>query len=499
MNLTVAGVVATALSALSTLFVATAPARADLASDVKAVLADKLLKKATVGIEIVALGDTPGQTKVLLRHDADKALIPASNLKLVTTAAALDKLGSSFRFDTRLIRRGDDLVLIGDGDPTLGDAELLQKVGWSSTTLYKAWATSLLKAGVTSVRDVIVDDSVFDEQFVHDAWPADQRNLRYVAGVAGLNFNANCLDFYFTATSSGSPISFVTDPPTRFTAVQNNVRTGENALHMEFVNTEPEGRLVKLRGIFPGGPAPKSVTIDDPALYAGTVLAEVLATHGVKVTGTTRRDRTVRVSIESTAGATASTVPTPQVIDRTTTPIAVVLGRANKDSMNLYAESLCKRLGFAASAGQPGSWTNGPAAIESFLASLDVPADQFSLDDGCGLSRANTISATAISKVLQHMYFGPSRQVYIDSLAVAGVDGTLDDRFRGSDLRGRVFGKSGFINNVSSLSGYWRGQDGRWYAFSILMNGIPHKSNGAIKPLQERIVRAADELTSRMK
>lgn len=496
MKPTFAVLVTMALSALSTLVVLPAPARADLASDVEAVLADKLLAKATVGVEIVALGDTPEQTKILLRRRSDKPLIPASNLKLITTAAALDRLGSNFRFETRLVRLGEDLALVGDGDPTLGDAELLKKVGWSTTTLYEAWATSLVKAGVTTVRDVLVDDGVFDEHFVHDNWPADQRNLRYVAGVGGLNFNANCLDFYFAPTATGSTISYVMDPPTKYAAVQNNVRTGENALNMEFVPTDPDGRLVRLKGTFPGGPAPKSVTVDDPALLAGTVLADVLATHGVSVTGTTRRDRTVRAALDGTSPTT--TAPGAQVVDRTTTPIGVVIARANKDSMNLYAEALCKRLGYAVS-GEPGSWTNGPAAVEAFVSSLDVPADQISLDDGCGLSRQNTVSASAISKVLQHVYFSPNRQVYIDSLAVAGVDGTLDDRFKGTDLRGRLFGKSGFINNVSSLSGYWQGKDGRWYAFSILMNGIPNKSNSAIKPLQERIVRAADELTSRKK
>ncbi len=488
MKLTFAVLVTTSIS-ITTI---AAPLRADLASDVNAVLADKLLAKATVGVEIVALGDTPETSKVLLRRGSDKPLIPASNLKVITTAAALDKLGSSFRFETKLVRKGDDLAIIGDGDPTLGDSDLLRKVGWSSTTLFEAWAASLVKSGVTSVRDLYVDDSVFDEHFVHDNWPADQRHLRYVAGVGGLNFNVNCLDFYFTA--SGGNLSYRSDPSTTFATVQNFAKPGESALHLDMTNTEPDGRLVRMRGTFPGGSAAVSVTVDDPSMYAGTVLADTLKAHGVQVTGTVQRNRSIRATLTDTPTANAW-----QVIDRTTTPIAIAIGRANKDSNNLYAESLCKRLGFEVSNGEPGSWENGTAAIESYLGSLKIPADQYSLDDGCGLSRMNTISAGAISAVLQHMYFGPNRQVYVDSMAVAGIDGTLDGRFRGTDLQGRVFAKSGFINNVSSLSGYWRGQDGQWYAFSILMNGIPNKSNSSIKPLQERIVRAADELTSRKK
>jgi D-alanyl-D-alanine carboxypeptidase/D-alanyl-D-alanine-endopeptidase (penicillin-binding protein 4) len=182
------------------------------------------------------------------------------------------------------------------------------------------------------------------------------------------------------------------------------------------------------------------------------------------------------------------------LLAQNTTSIATVIDRANKDSMNLYAESLCKRLGFAKT-GQPGSWQNGPAAVSAFLKSIGVAGDEFTLNDGCGLSKKNAISAHAISTVLQHMYFSKDHQIYIDSLSIAGVDGTLDDRFRGSSLRGRVFAKSGFVNGVSSLSGFFKGQDDNWYAFSILMNGIPPKSNSMIKPLQERIVKAADAET----
>lgn len=457
-------------------------AHADLASDVDAVLRDKLLSNATVGIEIVALGDTAGESKVLLRRKHETPLIPASNLKLITTSAALERFGADFKFDTQLVKHGDDLVIVGDGDPTLGDVELIRKYGWTTLTVFESWAAGLKQLNIKSVANIRVDDSVFDTQFVHANWPADQLNLRYVAGVGGLNLNANCIDFYLGATAKGSVVNYVLDPPTNYATVRNACYTSDqNAVSLAM---EPGTRAINLRGTSPGSRVPISVTIDDPPMFAATVLSETLAKAGITMTGTVQRDRSVRQALASNADGYA-------VLAHHTTPIGVVLARANKDSMNLYAESLCKRLGFGVT-GEPGSWQNGPAATSAFLSSLDIPREQFSLDDGCGLSKKNGISAGAISAVLQHMYFSPNRQAFFDSLAVAGVDGTLDDRFKGTDLRARVFGKSGFVNGVSSLSGYFKGKNDRWYAFSILMNGIPNKSNSQIKPLQEKIVRAAE-------
>ncbi|HEV7297809.1 MAG TPA: D-alanyl-D-alanine carboxypeptidase/D-alanyl-D-alanine-endopeptidase [Tepidisphaeraceae bacterium] len=459
---------------------------ADIDSDVNAVLADKLLAKSTVGVEIVALGDSPADSRVLLRRGAATPLIPASNLKLITTAAAVEKFGAGFRFETRFVKHGQNVIVVGDGDPTLGDTDLIKKFGQGSTSVFTAWAAALKDSGTISVQDVIVDDSIFDGQFVHPNWPEDQRHLRYVAGVAGLNLNANCLDFYLSGTSPGARVNYRIDPPTQYVQVENNciTRSGDSAVSLLL---DPETKRLLLRGYSPGSTVAVSVTVDDPSLYAATVLKEQLAQAGITVNGTVRREHGARAAL-------AAGSPDYTVVSRYVTSIEYVLDRANKDSVNLYAEALCKRLGFA-DTNAPGSWVNGPAAMGKFLSSVGVPPDQYTFDDGCGLSKQNAISAGAISAVLQHMYFSPNRQAFLSSLSVAGVDGTLDSRFRGSDLRNRVFAKSGFVNGVSTLSGYFMGKDDRWYAFSILMNGIPNKSNSSIKPLQERIVKAADDLT----
>jgi D-alanyl-D-alanine carboxypeptidase/D-alanyl-D-alanine-endopeptidase (penicillin-binding protein 4) len=166
-----------------------------------------------------------------------------------------------------------------------------------------------------------------------------------------------------------------------------------------------------------------------------------------------------------------------------------VLKRANTNSINLYAESLCKRLGHETSR-QPGSWENGTAANAAFLKSLGVDESEFKLDDGCGLSKQNRISADALARILTFNFHSANREVFRTSLGVAGVDGTMENRFRGTDLKGRVFAKSGFVNGVRALSGYLHTRDDQWYAFSILMNKVPETPE--IKTIQDRIVKAID-------
>lgn len=453
-----------------------------------AVLRDKLLHKATVGIAISRLGDRADEVTPIYSHNQNNPLIPASNLKVVTTAAALDRLGADFQFKTRLYVHDGDLVLVGDGDPTFGDAEFLKQFGWNIDTVFQQWTTSeqMQRHGISSVRDVIVDDGIFDNQFVHPSWPADQLHKRYVAGVAGMNINANCIDFLIRSNGPGQVVSYAMAPDTSYVSVKNTcVGGGKNAV---WITREPESNTIILKGESPTLEKPVSITVTDPSLLAATVLSDTLKRNGVSITGTVRRDTTARQQV-------AANAPGWRLIAQHSTPLHHVLARANKDSMNLYAESLCKRLGFE-STSAPGSWASGTSAIEEYLHSAGAAPDGFKLDDGCGLSRQNRLAAGAIVKVLAHQFHNKNRQMFIDSMAIAGVDGTLDDRFKGSDLRGRVFAKSGFINHVSGLSGYLHAKDGNWYAFSILMNGIPHLSNSSIKPLQERIVRAVDQSTA---
>jgi serine-type D-Ala-D-Ala carboxypeptidase/endopeptidase (penicillin-binding protein 4) len=471
---------------ISILCLVSARSLADLPGEVDAVLQDKLLSRADVGIDMVRLGDAPDQTTPIFKENATDELIPASNLKVVTTSAALDRLGPDFQFKTLLVQHGPDLIIIGDGDPTLGDAEMLKKSGWDVDTVFKAWADGLRKRNFSTARDILVDDSVFDEQMLHPNWPADQTQKRYVAEIAGLNLNANCVDVYVHPNSWGRTVSFNLDPDTDFVTVRNTcVEGNDNAV---WLSREPGSNDLVLRGTArSANDVPISVTVHDPPLYAATVLAETLRNAGINITGQVKRDRTLRAAYE-TAAQNHDAGWKLLAIHETSLPS--VIARANKDSMNLYAECVCKRLGFAET-GQ-GTWAAGTQQVDEFLQSIHVPAGEYKLDDGCGLSKENRVSAHLMVSVLEHDFYGKSAKIWMGSLAVAGEDGTLADRFRGTDLRGRVIAKSGFVNGVSCLSGYLYAKDNRWYCFSILFNGIPEGTNSGAKALEERLVRALD-------
>ncbi len=455
--------------------------RAQLAGEVQAVLQNKLLQKAKVGIEIIRLGQTPADARVVFQHNANLLLLPASNMKVLTTSAALDHLGADFKFRTYLVRHGQDLILWGDGDPSLGDSEMLRKTGWAANTAFIQWAERLKKLNITTVHNVVVDDSIFDMEFLHPRWVAHQFTM-YGAEIGGVNLNLGCVEYIVRPGSSGHAV-FATVPATHYLQVQNSCVSGKrNAMQLA---RRPGTNEIILSGEVSGTNA-GLVTIHDPPMFAATMLADTLAAQGVTVTGQTMRDRTNRQSftVDPNRSKDWSTIGVLE------TPVSVALSRANKDSCNQYAESLCKRLGAAVS-GTSGSWANGTAAAGEFLKKAGVSSNEFKLDDGSGLSKSNGITPNAIARVLVYDHHSKNAQTFLNSLAVGGEDGTLRHRFAG-DLRGRVFAKTGFVEGVSALSGYLKGRDGSWYAFSILMNGIPHLSNSQIKPLQERIIHALD-------
>ena len=142
-------------------FLFTGTARADLNSDIRGLVQDKAFAKSEIGVEVLRLGDKPGDSVALFKHNSDIPLMPASNLKLVTTPAVLEKLGPTFKFRTVLAKRGDDLILIGDGDPSFGDGEAMKRVGWDITSVYKQWIELLKKQNVSAIGNVLIDDKAY--------------------------------------------------------------------------------------------------------------------------------------------------------------------------------------------------------------------------------------------------------------------------------------------------------------------------------------------------
>jgi D-alanyl-D-alanine carboxypeptidase/D-alanyl-D-alanine-endopeptidase (penicillin-binding protein 4) len=457
----------------ATLFISLALAavgRADsLDSKIGPLLANPALKSAAIGIEVQEI--TPRGAVLLYSHDATTPLGPASNCKLLTTSAALEKYGSAATFKTQLYRVGPDLLLMGGGDPGFGDVKLAAAAGETPTTCFEQWAAMLRTAGITQYRDLILDDRVFDSQWTHPDWKAAQLLQEYSAPIGGLNFNANCLDWSAKLTPSGVGIE-TTPPATSYVSVSIKATRGSET-KVSMVRPEKSNKF-ELRGTLAGASSIVfSVPIYDPGMWTGTILRDTLAHAGIQATGQIRRP------------TDGERFPTGVMVASHDTPLMSVIGRANTNSLNMMAECLCKRLGYDSTGGrEAGSWANGTAAVEAFVTSLGVPANQISLDDGSGLSNKNRVSAHAFATVLAHVAGRADADKFIDTLAQPGEDGTLKSRFQHLSVAAHIHAKTGHIDTVSTLSGYiFTGS--RRFAFSILVN-----KTGGVNDWQDQVCQA---------
>ena len=412
------------------------------------------------------------------------SMVPASNMKVLTTGAALHVLGADWTFRTRLLRDGDRLTVVGDGDPSLGDPAL----GGGRTTeqLLDAWVAAVRGAGVRKVRELVADDRILDREFTHPSWPADQLNESYCAQVAGLNIHENLLGFVLAA-SGGRPTVVRTEPASSWVSVETGRATARSGKGTEqtigIARTEDPWRF-SLRGNMKAVPAqPITACVQDPPRYFALYLADRLRAGGIAVDA-------VRTAAPTDPAASGADAAPP--IERT---LAQVIAECNTESHNLYAEALLKRIG-AARSGRPGSWANGgqalAAAVDERLGS-GIAARALAVSDGSGLSRDNRVAPGLVTAWLASMARDPKLSApYLASLAVAGRTGTVAKRFPSLDA-GTVFVpcKTGYINGVSCLSGCV-GRPGAVprYAFSVMCNDLSKARNDVAKAkdLQERIV-----------
>ncbi|HEY4329097.1 MAG TPA: D-alanyl-D-alanine carboxypeptidase, partial [Phycisphaerae bacterium] len=235
-------------------------------------LASSQLKGAAVSMDVQEI--TSHGPTVLYSHDATLPLGPASNCKLLTTAAAFERYGAAATFKTYLYQVGSDLVLVGGGDPGLGDVKICAAAGEKPTTCFEKWAAHLKQAGISQYRDLIVDDRVFDTQWTHPNWPADQRLDWYSAPIGGLNFNANCLDWTPKLTGSGVGLELM--PDTSYVSVA--IKASKGAQTKVSLMRPNDSNKFELRGtLAASATSAYSVPIYDPGLWTGTILKDILA------------------------------------------------------------------------------------------------------------------------------------------------------------------------------------------------------------------------------
>ncbi|MEX2673699.1 MAG: D-alanyl-D-alanine carboxypeptidase/D-alanyl-D-alanine-endopeptidase [Phycisphaeraceae bacterium] len=436
------------------------------------------LGNGTLGLLIVDLdsGD------VMAQMNAEQPLIPASNMKLVTTAAALGVLGKDFTFSTelRLIESedGTTLVIHGDGDPAFGDARILEVLGLEVEDVIRDWVAAVKEAGISEVKQIIVDDRIFDREFVHASWPTNQLHRWYCAQVGAINFNDNCIDIYARPRAQGEVASINIHPIGAPVSLDNKTVSGNR--HEFWFSRRPDTNQIILRGqVRHALTEAAPVTVHDPPIFFGELMQRRLREVGVSVTEVTRAEP-------------QAVLPAGELLAAVRTSLPTVVMRCNRDSQNLFAEALIKRIGYRVT-GQPGSWTNGAAGIRSFLAERIGPdAASVVIDDGSGLSRENRISPQVLMELLSAMHddadLGP---LYIASLAEPGAEfGTLRNRFRQVALSGDVRAKSGYIRGVTALSGYVV-QGERTVGFVMILNDY-YDGTHRVRQMMERIVADID-------
>ncbi|MBI4389696.1 MAG: D-alanyl-D-alanine carboxypeptidase/D-alanyl-D-alanine-endopeptidase [Nitrospinae bacterium] len=431
------------------------------------------LRNGNYGVKIYSLD----KKEVLYQVNAERPLVPASNMKLITSAVALKELGPDYRFITQLYSPGKiegttlkgDLYIKGFGDPKLVSEQMWQLVnGFRNLPVRKVEG------------NVIADNSFFDDELRIKTWKKNFGAQPYNAPIGALSFNFNTVAVYVNpGARPGEKPVVVVDPDTDYIRVKNGAVTVANNRnnHRLMVNRlEGDGfDEVTLSGGVPvnGARSRFYLNISDPTLYTVKVLKELLVRNGVEVTGEARKGAT-----PNDAGL---------LLTHESESLSEILGGLNKYSNNFIAEQIVKTIG-AERFDPPGTTANGIKAMEEFMQSLGYAPDQFRIMDGSGLSRQNRVSADQFVRVLEVVYNDWSvYPEFISALGVMGLDGSVKKRMKGVNDAQRARVKTGTLNFTSSVSGYFQSRQGERFAFSIVMNDLKC-SIGQAMNLQDKII-----------
>lgn len=475
-------------------------ARARLARTITDTIDAPSFGSALWGIQVLDL--RTGQ--VLYARNADHSFVPASNVKLLTTAAALDRLGPRYRYRTPVyvdgpIRNGvlhGNLIVRGSGDPTLGGHHQRD----DAVRVFQRWADSLRQRGVRHIEgDIIGDDASFDETPLGTGWSWDDLSYDYAAEIGGLVFNENTVDLTVTGREPGTPARVTWRPHrTDFVTVVNRTRTvpRDSATDEEYERPLGTNTIHVTSRVHPGQSEDEAIAVTEPTRYFTHVLREVLLRAGISVDG-----RPVDVDQLSITPDYDDEALRP-VASYQSPPLREILRTLNHESKNLYAEQLLRTLAVEAPPDTTakdlpdGSSPLGVEAVRWSLADAGLDTSRIHLVDGSGLSRHNLVPPRSMIRLLEYVWTEASpatRSAFYDSLPTAGEGGTLEYRFRGTaPARGRMRAKTGTLSHVSALSGYVPSADDVPLAFVIFCNH--HLAEGdAVRAAQDAIVNALAE------
>ena len=403
--------------------------------------------------------------EVIYARDPDLRLLPASNMKLVTLAAAVQQLGWGHRFKTVVhtttppidgVVHGP-LHVSGSGDPTLG---------WpteSAMPTLRRWAAALRAQGVVRVEgDLVGDADAYGSDRLGDSWSWDDLGYGYAAPYAGLSFHENTVALIVTpGVRVGEPAQVSLEPAGSGLSIAGQVITADAGGRARVgLARQPGGVRLEVSGEVPLGAAPvrRAVAVPDPPRFLLEAFRLALAVEGIEVRGDVR--------VGSTPTATWSPGAPGLHVVHQSAPIGDIAVRFLKESQNLYGEALLHAL----VAGPSTSLAERRVAVAQALAALGVPTDDMQVADGSGLSRRNFLTPRLLVTLLRALDAPTHRAAVRRALPVAGVDGTLETRMAGTPCQGRVWAKTGTLSHARALSGYLQTGSGREIVFSVLAN-----------------------------
>jgi serine-type D-Ala-D-Ala carboxypeptidase/endopeptidase (penicillin-binding protein 4) len=419
----------------------------------------------------------------LYEKNADKYFVPASNMKLLTTALALDTLGPDYRFRTTMETNGKfgaggklvgDLILVGRGDPNLSNRKFpfdtKEEFDGPPEKVLAEMADLVVAQGVKEISgDIVGDDSYFPRERYPEGWEIDDMVWDYGAAISAIVVDDNTVTLTLTpGERSGDAVQAVVEPTTPDFVVRNEVGTSGAKEKPDLrLTREPGSNTVVVTGTLPARSAPRKLVlgIQEPAEHAATLLQKLLTDRGVKVDGRAR----------------AMHDPDPLEGSRTVLAehLSIRLGDAvklvNKISQNLHAEVLLR-----ASARQSGRWNDPedlPKFPKDFYARAGIREDDVVQTDGSGLSRHDLVTPRAFVALLQYAAKQKWFADYYASLPIAGLDGTLNERMKEANIAGKVHAKTGTVAHVRTLSGFAETTGGRKLVFSFMSNNEQVKSH----------------------
>lgn len=465
---------------------------AELQTRISEILAKPELAPAMIGVKVVSLENG----RIVFEDNAGKLLRPASNMKIYTVAAALDRLTPDYRFSTSVfasskpdsagVIRGD-LRIYGRGDPTFA-------ARFNNGDYFKAiddLAARIVAAGVKRVEgDLIGDETYFVGPKYGSGWEWEDLTWYYGAEVTPLTVNDNALDLFVKpGPAVGQPALITTGPPDPLLTIVNRVTTSAKGVRREIsIHRGLNENTITITGSIPleDRGYTGAIGISHPALLFVYLLRNSLAQKGVVIKGKSRATGEVAVPTLSVPVPTAahSSVSSVQSVAQTeiatlqSPPFSLIAAQTLKPSQNLYTELILRTLGKLAPPPAPAtpsifnqtSEDLGIEAVKSFLKTVGIRPEALVLNDGSGLSRSDMITADATVQLLTFMSRHRYANVFRDALPIAGVDGTLRNRMRGTPAENNLRAKTGSLSSAASLAGYVTTAAGEKLAFAIMVN-----------------------------